>query len=200
MAAAPSPLLRSFRWRLAGLVLLLGFSLLTFSPLIADPDLWGHVRFGQDLWKTGKIIRPDVYSYLTAGRPWINHEWLAEAVYAWLYALLGSAGLIAFNLVAGLGIVGLIYGHLLRRGVAPAVAACIVAVFALPLRPGLLNVRPQVFTYLLFLLVLLVIDAAERGSSADSGQFRRSSPSGPTCTAESWPGWASTCCGAPHTW
>jgi hypothetical protein len=164
MAAAPSLSHRSFRWRLAGLVLLLGFSLLTFSPLVADPDLWGHMRFGQDLWKTGKIIRPDVYSYLTSGQPWINHEWLAEAIYAWLYAALGSAGLIAINLVAGLGIVGLIYGHLLCRGVAPAVAACIVAFFALPLRPGLLNVRPQVFTYLLFLTVLLVIDAAERGS------------------------------------
>jgi len=75
MAAAPSPLPRSFRWRLAGLVLLLGFSLLTFSPLIADPDLWGHLRFGQDLLKTGKIIRPDVYSYLTAGPGSIMSGW-----------------------------------------------------------------------------------------------------------------------------
>ncbi len=124
----------------------------------------GHGRFGQDLWKTGRIIRPDVYSCLTGDQPWINHEWLAEAVYAWLYSALGPPGLVALNIVVGLGIVGLIYGHLLRRGVAPAGAACIVAFFALPLRPGVLNVRPQVFTYLLFLSILLVIDAAERGA------------------------------------
>ena len=163
-AAAPGVSIRSFWWSLAGLALLLGFSLLTFSPLVADPDLWGHVRFGQDLWKAGQIVRPDVYSYLTRGQPWINHEWLAEAIYAWLYTGVGTSGLITFNIVLSLGIVGLIYWHLLRRGVAPAVAAWFVAFFALPLRPGVLNVRPQVFTYLLFLLILLVIDAAERGS------------------------------------
>jgi hypothetical protein len=164
MVAAPNLSPRSSRWRVACLALLLGFSLLTFSPLVADPDLWGHVRFGQDLWKTGRIIRPDVYSYLTEDQPWINHEWLAEAIYAWLYSALGPPGLVALNIVVGLGIVGLIYGHLLRRGVAPAGAACIVAFFALPLRPGVLNVRPQVFTYLFFLSILLVIDAAERGA------------------------------------
>jgi hypothetical protein len=163
-AAAPGLSGRSLRWSLAGLALLLGFTLLTFSPLIADPDLWGHVRFGQDLWETGRIIRPDVYSYLTGGQTWINHEWLAEAIYARLYSLFGSPGLIALNMLVSLGIVGLIYWHLLRRGVMPVGAACIVAFFAMSLRPGLLNVRPQVFTYLLFLLILLVIDAAERGA------------------------------------
>jgi hypothetical protein len=164
MAAAPAHSNRSLRCSLAGLVLLLGFTLLTFSPLVADPDLWGHVRFGQDLWETGRIIRPDVYSYLAADQLWINHEWLAEAIFARLYSSFGSPGLIALTITVGLGIVGLIYWHLLQRRVAPAGAVCIIAFFALPLRPGLLNVRPQVFTYLLFLLILLIVDAAERGA------------------------------------
>jgi hypothetical protein len=164
MAAAPKFSIHSPRWSLAAFALVLGFALLTFSPLIADPDLWGHVRFGQDLWQTGKVIRPDIYSYLAGEQPWINHEWLAEAIYAGLYAALGSPGLIALDIVLGLGIVALIYWHLLRRGVGPGGAGCIVAFFTLLLRPGVLNVRPQVFTYLLFLLILLVIDAAERGA------------------------------------
>jgi hypothetical protein len=33
-----------------------------FSRTSADPDLWGHVRFGQDLWQTGRIVREDIYS------------------------------------------------------------------------------------------------------------------------------------------
>jgi hypothetical protein len=164
MATAPKFSIRSPRWGLAVFALVLGFALLTFSPLVADPDLWGHVRFGQDLWQTGRVIRPDIYSYLTGEQSWINHEWLAEAIYAGLYRVLGSLGLIVLNIALGLGIVGVIYWHLLRRGVRPAGAGCIVAFFTLLLRPGVLNVRPQVFTYLLFLLILLVIDAAERGA------------------------------------
>jgi len=134
-----------------------------FTPLVADPDLWGHVRFGQDLWQTGQIIRADPYSYLTDGQPWINHEWLTEAIDALFFRLFGASGLIALNLAMSLSIVELLYSHLVRRGVGLVAAGVIVLLFALPLRPGVLNVRPQVITYLLFLLVLLLISAVERG-------------------------------------
>ncbi len=40
----------------------------------------------------------------------------------------------------------------------------LIGFFSLLLRPGVLNIRPQVFTYLLFLLTLLLIYAAEHGS------------------------------------
>jgi hypothetical protein len=163
--AAPRFSAHTLQWSLAVFALVLGFALLAFSPMIADPDLWGHVRFGQDLLRTGNIIRPDVYSYLTGGQPWINHEWLTEAIYAVLYDALGAPGLIALNVVLGLLMVGVIYWHLLRRNVGPAGAGCIVAFFALLLRPGVLNVRPQVFTYLLFLAILLIIDMAQRGAT-----------------------------------
>jgi hypothetical protein len=164
-AAEPKSSSRFSRWSLAVLALLLGFSLFAFSPLVADPDLWGHVRFGQDLWASGSLMRPDVYSYLTGQQPWINHEWLTEAVYAGLFATFGPPGLIALNVLVGLGIVGLIYWHLLRRDVAPAAAGCVTAFYTLVLRPGVLNVRPQLFTYLLFLAILLIVDAVEHGAS-----------------------------------
>ena len=55
------------------------------SLTIADPDLWGHVRFGLDILETGRIVHADPYSYLTGEQPWINHEWLAEVVFYLLY-------------------------------------------------------------------------------------------------------------------
>jgi len=55
-------------------------SVLCFSRTSADPDLWGHVRFGQDLWQTGRIVREDIYSYLTGDQVWINDERLSEAI------------------------------------------------------------------------------------------------------------------------
>ena len=53
-----------------------------FSYTIADPDLWGHVCFGLDIFGTGSIVQNDTYSYRTAGQTWINHEWLSELIFA----------------------------------------------------------------------------------------------------------------------
>ena len=95
-------------------VFLLALALFTFSPLIADPDLWGHVRFGQDTLLTRDIIRTDTYSYLTSGQLWINHEWLTEVLYALAYNAAGPRGLIVLNSLLSLLIAGLIYARLRR--------------------------------------------------------------------------------------
>src|SRR5918996_6316803 len=62
------------------------------SETTGDPDLWGHVRFGQDMLSHGTVYVPDTYSF-TADRAWINHEWLAEVLMAVAFDQLGSAGL-----------------------------------------------------------------------------------------------------------
>ncbi|MGA2410715.1 MAG: hypothetical protein ABSG46_10055, partial [Candidatus Binataceae bacterium] len=59
----------------------------------SDPDLWGHVRFGQAAIAAGHLIRFDPYSYTAAGRRWWNHEWLTELLMGWLYSTLGVVGL-----------------------------------------------------------------------------------------------------------
>src|SRR4030095_604305 len=58
----------------------------------ADADLWGHVRFGQELLANHRVAIPATHS-LTSDKPWINHEWLAEVSMASAFALLGPLGL-----------------------------------------------------------------------------------------------------------
>ena len=60
---------------------LLGIWVLLLSRAPADPDLWGHVRFGRDLLAAGALTAIDPYSF-TSDQPWINHEWLSEALMA----------------------------------------------------------------------------------------------------------------------
>ncbi len=133
------------------------------SETIADPDLWGHIKFGQDLWRTGDIIRSDTYSYLTGDQLWINHEWLSEAIFSLVYTHAGVVGLIGLKVAVGLLIMGLVYRHLCRQGLTPLRAGIVVLAVTLLLIPGLATVRPQIFTFLFFLLVLLIIYEAERG-------------------------------------
>ena len=58
----------------------------------ADPDLWGHVRFGLDSLETGAISTVDPYSF-TSDRPWLNHEWLSEVAMGAAYRIGGQLGL-----------------------------------------------------------------------------------------------------------
>jgi len=62
----------------------------------SDPDLWGHLRYGLDWLSTFSVHTTDVYSF-TSDRPWINHEWLAEALYAFTYRLGGTIALAILN-------------------------------------------------------------------------------------------------------
>jgi hypothetical protein len=144
-------------------VLLLSFSLFWFSDTIADPDLWGHIRFGQAITRAGSVVQADIYSYRTSGQRWINHEWLAEVIFARLYNLSGSVYLVGFKLLLSMLVIGLSYIHLVRRGLGPYRSVLLLVLICIPYRMGLGTIRPQIFTYLLFFVELLLLDRAETG-------------------------------------
>ena len=151
-------------WRDISIVCLLGSALFyVFSRTSADPDLWGHIRFGEDLWRTGSVVREDVYSYLSGDQVWINHEWLAEVIFYAVFANAGATGLIIFKSCLSLLVVGIIYWHLRQRISATRQTVILTVVFSLSLIPYLAVVRPQAFTFLVFLLVLIILERADRG-------------------------------------
>ena len=80
---------------LPGCALLIVLCFVTLTR--ADPDLWGHVRFGGDIIDSAAIRLPDEYSF-TSDKPWTNHEWLAEIIMASAYRTAGAAGLVLLKL------------------------------------------------------------------------------------------------------
>jgi hypothetical protein len=144
------------------------FSLCTafyiLSASIADPDLWGHVLFGQETLRHGGVVRTDPYSYLTGGGAWINHEWLAEVSMAVAYELGGSVGLSLLRFGLALAVCVTLHRVMLHRGLDPAPAGILLVILALLLFPSTATVRPQMFTSVFFLATVLLVDAAERRS------------------------------------
>jgi hypothetical protein len=67
--------------------------LLADSNRHTDPDLWGHLRFGQAFIAGRRLLHRDIYSYSAAGYRWRDHEWLAEVVMAFVYNAAGVIGL-----------------------------------------------------------------------------------------------------------
>lgn len=144
--------------------LTLGVVAMAVTPASADPDLWGHLRFGLDLLDTGDLYRPDPYSFLTIGVPWINHEWLAEALFAIAWRAGAGHGLVLLKLAVCLATFAIVYRHLAWRGLG-VLAASILLLTAIPLTlPWIAVIRPQIFTYLGFVLTLTAIARAEHGA------------------------------------
>ena len=163
-ALAPAPV-RSARRSLIGAAVLasvLGLFLGLLAHTVVDPDLFGHLRYGLDTLRHGTPDVPDPYSFLTAGRRWLDDEWLSEVVLTLAWRAGGEPALLVLKAGLATGIILLAVRPLLRLAgglrVALVVAPPLVLLFL-----RMLPLRAQLFSELLFLALLLVLARAEEG-------------------------------------
>jgi hypothetical protein len=159
---APEPQIRNRRLPgdLKGVLKLwlIGAWVLLVSKAPADPDLWGHVRFGRDLLASGRLHAADPYSF-TSDRPWINHEWLSEGLMAVAFDRGGAAGLNFLRLAIVGAVLFLVWQR--SRIVAPAYRSMLVALAAIGITLRALPVRPQLLSLVCFAAVLSALTRAE---------------------------------------
>lgn len=134
------------------------FATIALTATGSDPDLWGHVRFGMDWWKTRSLPTTDPYSF-TQDRPWMNHEWLSEALMGGAYMLGGTPGLILLK-IAVIGVALLVLSKRLR-GSTPAVIAAALSLVIICVSPISLTVRPHLWSVMGLVLLLALIDRKE---------------------------------------
>ncbi|WP_092055341.1 hypothetical protein [Planctomicrobium piriforme] len=125
----------------------------------ADPDLWGHVQYGRELLQNGVLPRTTTWSFAEKEFVWINHEILAEVALAWTEDHLGVWGLTLGKYAISLLVVGLVYWQARRHGVSPVTIGPMCLVMALAMEFHW-HLRPQVFGYLFFALMLWILSAA----------------------------------------
>jgi len=132
------------------------------SYTTADPDLWGHLRFGLDILRDGTVATVDPYSF-GADLPWVNHEWGSEVITAAAFTLGGSPGLVLLK-VAMLGVVlALLLSSLRERGVDASVDRDVLAAIAvLGTMEQTHHVRPQLFSIVCFSVFLWSLTATGR--------------------------------------
>jgi hypothetical protein len=127
----------------------------------ADPDLWGHVRFGQDILAARSIPVADPYSF-TSDRPWVNHEWLAETVMAASYELAGGVGLVLLK-IGLVAIMLVILLQSLRQDRLPTVPLDFLVFLAVAGSfSRIVPIRPQLFSLVLFCGLLALLKQSER--------------------------------------
>jgi hypothetical protein len=137
------------RWQIWLPWLVLTAVLLT--PTRTDPDLWGHVRFGLDWLAAPGWPQVDPYSF-TQDRPWVNHEWLSEALMAAAYRMAGGPGLILLKAAALGAAVAIVAAGL--AGASPLAASLIMAAGTIGTLPLSGTIRPQVWSVVGLAIVL----------------------------------------------
>jgi hypothetical protein len=121
-----------------------------------DPDLWWHIKTGQDILATHQFPTTDPYSFTVHGQPWIAYEWLGEVVTAYVEKIGGVRGLEIYLIALGSVIlIALYYLGTLRSGNSKAgfVAAGLLSSWAI----ASFTLRPQMLGYLFLVLTVICL-------------------------------------------
>jgi hypothetical protein len=128
-----------------------------------DPDLWGHVRFGQLFLAQRHLVTHDPYSYSVPGHLWRDYSWLGAVVMALIYNVGGVVGLKLWKFISVALTVVFIADTEAETDARPSIQLVILILAAL----GLIlqtQFRPQTFTVVLLagLAALLARDNYRR--------------------------------------
>jgi hypothetical protein len=116
-------------------------------------DTWWHLAYGRDMAARGGFGQFDTFSYTAAGRPFPNHQWLAERL---MYVLWALGGLPLLTLACALLLVfGWVLCWHLTRG--PLLDRLMITGGAIAASTLVWSVRPQVFTVALLPLVITLL-------------------------------------------
>ena len=124
-----------------------------------DPDLWGHVLYGQEVLATGRLPRTATHTYTAPEHPWINHENASEITFAALVNRFGPAGLTGLTIAIGAGVLLAFVSRAMRSGVRLPALLVALLLAVCNMTPGW-SVRPQIFTYGFFTILLVTLDHA----------------------------------------
>jgi hypothetical protein len=140
----------------------IGIATAVALQLSSDPDLWGHLRYGQDFLSTLTVPASDVYSF-TSDRRWINHEWLTEALFAFAYRSGGTIALAILNAAIVLAALAIARWSARRAGMGGWRLEVLTAiVFGLGVAPLTQTLRPQAISSLLFVALLALVREVDR--------------------------------------
>jgi hypothetical protein len=128
-----------------------------------DPDLWWHLAVGRAMVETHHFLKTETFSYTFNGAPWVNFEWLAEAVGYLAYQWGGFSGIYWLKIGMSLAVMVVLALAIRRSGLRGPLL--LIGTWA-----GFLVLRPRLFeraelASLLFLGLLTLFVLAARSDA-----------------------------------
>jgi hypothetical protein len=150
------------------LVIMGPFALSSIDTMSNDPGVGWHLKTGEWIFKNQAVPFFDPFLAASAPRPWVCDQWLSDLIMYLVHNRYSWAGLTAIPITLFLiTFFCILYPFLLKR-TSSALAAIIVSSMAFTIALVHLIVRPVVFSFLFFSLVLfkllnIWISGKERG-------------------------------------
>lgn len=119
-----------------------------------DPDLWWHLKAGQQIIDTRSIPHTDDYSFTKQGSEWVAHEWLSEVIIEGIYRFSGLTGLVTIFPMIIVIALWLTYRRCEGRPYAAGIAILLAAAASSPL----FGIRPQMLTLLLASIYVVLLE------------------------------------------
>ena len=119
-------------------------------------DMWWHIAAGRELVQTGSLWMVDDWSFSAHGKDWHNHEWLSDLIYYGWVSLWGVESLVYWKwlvIVCTYAILQQALSRICGSQLAALVCAGVAAAIAAPF----LDVRPHLYSLLMFSLLLYLL-------------------------------------------
>ncbi len=137
-------------------ILALAAVLLLVNYPISDPDTFWHIANGKQIVQQGRILNKEVFSYTKAGFKYSDHEWLSQVIFYLVYSAAGAAGLAVLKSALVALMFTMLYAAAFYEGRGLVLPAFLFPVMGVLMAFERYAVRPQLFSYMLIALVLLI--------------------------------------------
>jgi tetratricopeptide (TPR) repeat protein len=148
---------KKISWFTGCLAILALFGLVVFSANIEikDVDLWLHLATGKHIVQTLSVPQTDFLSCTIAGKPWINHEWLFQAIVSIVYNNAGIEGLIDLKAAVVFMMFALLLflGYTRERQFGPT----FILLLVLLIYQSRMTLRPDMFSLLFFVFYIFIL-------------------------------------------
>ena len=131
------------------------------GAVVADPDVWWHLRTGEWMLLLHALLRVDPFSASKAGKPYAAYSWLFELLVSKWFQHGGIAGLVGYSASMVLAI-SVASRHLIKRLQTDFSYIALISFVACFSLSRLFTPRPWLFTILFFVLELDILMQARK--------------------------------------
>lgn len=117
---------------------------------ISDFDVWYHIKTGEYILAHFSIPHKDIFSYTTK-EPWLTHEWLSQVIFYLVYKAGGFRLIMLFRALLLCLIFYRVFS-IVSRKTSTATHQVLSVLLAVIASAGSFLERPQLFSYLLFVI------------------------------------------------
>jgi len=130
---------------------------------VGDSDVFWHLAIGHETLAHG-LASTDAYSWTVRGQPISVDQWLGQVLWALADDAGGWRGIVALRAVAIALLVGIIVYAALRERPARPLGAVLAALPAIALSRFVWTERPELFGFICFAVLIVLLRAARSGS------------------------------------